>query len=430
VKLFTRKTLVFLLVIGIGTFILGLLLTAHTGSLFDQTTPGSSSFSRSLVGHHALAEFLRQSGVIVLVARNPALLNESRSFPLLLLEPLPPEADLQLEDVSHQASVRRLLRNANRSSAPVLVALPKWRVEPAQMIPGWIRSQHLLPRRGVKNLLWTILTAEDEDASGPPGEDLILRSASIHNPRADLLGIPDPGLHLPDPVQLLSPREGLKPLLWCDEGVLIGMLESGDILISDPDLFNNRGLGRGDHAVILLSLFVDLISANGVVMDESLHGFSSQSSLLQRALSFPLVLVCLHVLLLLLLLAWSLSVRFGAPRQPPPELPPGKELLIDNTSRLLQWAGDHANAYRRYLQINLADVARRYILVDRGWFDEKQLLPNLQQVTDARGLAVDLTKLETATRSDNLSPIEAVRLARRIHAWRRALLGVSAKEDS
>lgn len=429
-KLYNRKTLVFLLVVGVGTFLLGLLLTAHTGSLFEQTTPGSSSFSRSLVGHHALVEFLRRSGLTVMVARDPALLTESRAFPLLLLEPLPPGADLKLADASHQARVRGLLRSARRSDAPVLAALPKWHVEPAPFIPGWIRSQNPLPLRGVENLLGAILKSEDQEPSGPPGDKLVARSSAVHRPNAEPLGIPSPRLELPDPVQLLSVRKAVEPLLWCDEGVLIGRLESGDYLISDPDLFNNRGLARGDHAVLLHALLADFISARGVILDESLHGFASRGSLLQQALRFPLALVSLHVLLLLLLLAWSLSVRFGACLTPPPELPPGKELLIDNTSRLLLWAGNHADASRRYLQINLADVAQRYVLAGRGPVDEQQLLPNLQRVTDSRGLAIDLERLASASRSKGLSPADAVRLARRIHAWRRALLGAPGKEES
>jgi hypothetical protein len=53
----------------------------------------------------------------------------------------------------------------------------------------------------------------------------------------------------------------------------------------------------------------------------------------------------------------------------------------------------------------------------------------LQELTNSRGLGIDLKKLERVTRADGLRPADAVRLARKVHAWRQAMLGDHTRRE-
>ncbi len=443
---FSNKALVAILAVGLSTFALGLVLAAFSPDVFGQRSPGNDSYSHSLVGHRALTEFLKRSGLAVVISRNADWHRANRAFPLLLLEPersveksLADLLDGQGEDAPHGLDrftrLSELIASARSADAPVVVALPKWSYRPSRDKPGWITSAKLLPPKTVERLLGEVIQAADR-----PTEDVhlqgeqaasalkVVRVAGPDDPRAEELGLPAPALDLGDQVQLLGHHPDIQPLVDTAQGVLIGRLPNGMIAISDPDLFNNRGLGRADHAALIHGLLTDVLQAEGVVVDETLHGFTSGESLLGRALSFPLVVVSIHALLAMFLTAWAVSGRFGKALSPPPALPPGKRLLMDNTSRLLLAGGEHADALRRYLRVTLSRLARRFALSGatdvgkKGFVIERDLVPQLQALSDARGVSVDLAGLVRASRNKALRPAESLRLAQRIYTWRAALL--------
>jgi hypothetical protein len=450
---FSSRTLVALLAIGLLTFGLGLLLAAFGPDVFEQRSAGNDSYSRSLVGHRALTELLRRAGLVVVIGRQADQHRANASFPLLLLEPEPARApsleelvfDHQtgpMSDLDREQRLRGLIQTAQSQGAEVLVALPKWKVVDSLRTPGWIESQRLIPISQVETLLADLIRAEqrrDEEVeyqgSDQPSAVAVklTRTPVMRHLRAPELGLDAPRVDLGENAQLLSATEGLTPLVECEQGVLVGELPGGVTLISDPDLLNNRGLGQGEHADLLLALLRDRFAAQGVVIDETEHGFVTGETLLARAMRFPLVVIVIHALIAMALAAWSLGLGFGRPRTPPPQLPPGKQLLIDNTARLLLAGGDHSEALRRYLRVSLSRVARRFSLGTapspgrRGLEPEQALLPQLQAIGDARGQRVDLAGLMAASRDPSLRPNEALRLARRIHVWRMALQGAAAK---
>ena len=174
---------------------------------------------------------------------------------------------------------------------------------------------------------------------------------------------------------------------------------------------------RGDHARVLWALLVGHLGAQGLVVDETLHGFEAESNLLSHVFTFPLVLVTLHVLLAGLLAAWALGRRFGAPRKPPPGLPPGKRLLLDNTASLLLAAASPGDSLRRYLHVNMMAVARRFALPEGS--SQHDLLERLQELNRVRGHDLDLKKLSLLVDNPLMRPAEAKRLALKIHAWRQ-----------
>ncbi len=451
---FSRRGLLAFGVFALGTFGLGLGLAAFSGDLFGHASYGADTYSRSLVGHRALAELLRRTGLGVVQGRTPGETRARARFPLLSLEPElsdPPEpgspGSRALVDLDRERRATALYAQALGAGAPVVLALPKRSVRPSPDIGGWIASEELLPdeaaMRPLARLRAALLAAppaEAEDAGEEGGATAPQRSAEpapgAEPPRivrvqesgacrAAPLGLAEARVQPDGPLQLLRPERGLEPMAECEAGVLIGRLARRDgppvVVVSDPDLLNNRGLARGDHAALVRAL-LDTLDAAGVVFDETLHGHVSGQGVLARALSFPLGLVSAHAALAFLLFGLCVSARFGRPRPAPPALPPGKALLIENTAELLRAHSDHRAALGRYLEGVLQELGRRYGGRGTGPSPERTLLERLGALGRARGVQEDPAELVRAAHAPGLRAPEALRLARRVHAWRAALL--------
>jgi len=418
---FSNRTLVAIVAVALVTFVLGLVLAAFSGDLFGRLSADHNSYSWSLIGHHALTRFLERTGINVVVCRNSGLYRSGSAFPLLLLEPVRcsdatdppprPEAGSRLKTV---------LDNARETGATLVLAFPKYEVSPSKDEPRWISHCNLITSKKLE-----AFAHENDLFAYTPDGILTSRHASLHNVNGGPLGIERPAVEINVSAQILNAKAFTEPLLWCDEGVLIGRITRDDdpariYLVSDPDLFNNDGLGRGDHAVLIHSLLAGELGVEGVIIDESLHGYSSGDSLMPRIMSFPMVLIVIHTLLAVSLLAWSASRRFGKPLEPPPALPPGKVLLLDNTARLLLSAGNHSAAVQRYLQVTMASAAGRFFLPEGT--SRSSLMKQLKTLAEMRGLPFDLEDINREARNKNLGPAGALRLAHRIHSWRAALM--------
>jgi|GEM_PF-3153488 len=460
-SLFSRRTLITIFALGAVTFLIGLLVTAFGGTIFGEFSAHNDTYSRSLVGHHAFTAFLKQSGISVVVSRNTALYEQNTAFPLLLIEPVRTEdwpcslhgasgsdrsgEEQELDDgrsvsatpeeeTGEEAGVEKPTRTAekliaiidaaSRVGRPVVLVLPKWAAMGSTSRPGWIEAEWLLP---VDFVAQTMIFAEGprSDETDRADDPPVLHCAGLSSLRAEPLGRAAPCVDLGKTAQVLSAALPCEPLLWSDEGVLIGRYEFEDrnipiVVVSDPDLLNNRGLGRGDHASLLHSLISGHLNAEGVIIDETLHGYKSDDTILKRAFSFPLVLLVIHAALLLALTLWAIVPRFGKELPPPSEVAPGKDLLIDNTAKLLLTAGNHTFALHRYLESTLAVLKRRFYL-PQGTSLEAVIL-HLQGITDMRGISLDVAKLIKAARSPSLTHLHALRLGCKIHAWRERLL--------
>jgi hypothetical protein len=404
---FSRRTLGWIIGSVAVSFAVTLLLTIRAETVDRRPPPENNSFSYSALGHNAVVEFLERIRIVVLSSRSPSGGDIGPQRPLVLAEPNP------REPVWDRERLRELADRATSRKAPLVLVLPKWRAgAPRKDRPEWLERVRI----------WSKPAA--------------LRAASALHP--SLVGISIRRVRQVrrcssasenfavqvDPLQLLEPSPNMTALVSCGSGVLVAEWAATDaspriLVISDPDLLNNQGLGRADHAQMIYQIFKRDLGATGAVFDETIHGLTRTPGLLVEATSFPLVLAVLQGLVLLGIVLWAGMGRFGKPLPLSLGLAAGKEILIDNTAKLLENGGHAADGVVRYFRQVTRAVAAHYFLPPD--LPDNERLAKLQQITNARGVRMHLADLEqTLLHLPAGRPGEdlAVRYARRLHEWR------------
>jgi hypothetical protein len=405
---FSRRALGWIVGAVAGSFLISVLLGVFGKDLDRRPTPGPNTFSYSALGHKGFADFLRSMGLGVASRQSPAGGGLGPAHPLIVAEPSSAGED-RLKD---------LLREAGNAKAPLVLVLPKWYPflsDPKK--PEWLSRVDLRSLRDAEAAAGPLL-GEEED------EENKKKRLAADRFKGGLRCSPGSGEELrieADPVQLLKPDPRLEPVLGCPGGLLIARLkaERPVYLVADPDLLNNQGLGRGDNAAAVYRFLVSSLGATGVVFDETIHGFNRTPGLLAEALRFPMVLGVLQSLLLLGVVLWAGMGRFGKPLPAAPGLAAGKEILIDNTAKLLAGGGYAGDSLLLYFRQTTRAVAAHYFLPPD--LRDGERLDRLDRLTRASGRRSDLAELEKGIH--NLPPgrrgeEEAARLARRLYDWR------------
>jgi hypothetical protein len=139
---------------------------------------------------------------------------------------------------------------------------------------------------------------------------------------------------------------------------------------------------------------------------------------------FPFVIATAQGLIALALLLWATLARFGVPQSAPPALRAGREGLLQNMAKMIEFTGHQQVMIARYIRETVRDVARQ-LHAPRGLSGEA-LMAWLQRVGAARGTDVDCgavvrrsAELGEGRRRD-LAPL--IRLARDIHRWKGEVL--------
>ena len=373
------------------------------------TTASPSAYSHSALGYEALSESLSESGMRVLVSRWHSGRRATPTTAVLVLEPLNEYGDEFLE----------VLSEADGKGAPVVVGLPKWEGQPTSN--GWVSTVALRPTIDSVAVL-SILAGE----SLPEG--VIYRAdAETSLTCTAAFGSPEI-LHS---LQLIDPGQAgfITPVITCsDGGILVGRTAYGTAgqawVVADPDLWNTHGLARPANPPVAETLLKKGLGANGVILDETVHGFEHPPSIWQELTTFPLSLFSAHLAGLFLLSVFAAAARFGAPQSLPPRIPPGKGALIENTARLLDMGGHRAATIQGYLRDTVRRLAQRLSLpTGLTW---PQQLDHIQQHCIAHGLTARPAELHAqaaALPEKNCSPRRALALAHRIRAMRTEITG-------
>ena len=405
---FSRRAIAWIVASVAASFVAAVLLGVYGADLERRPTAGTNTFSDSALGHRAAAELLRALGFAVRSRQAPAGGLGPRS-PLILAEPYPDRVRLQA-----------LRDEARARAAPLLLVLHKWRPGAARTDkPEWLAEVDLLSESDVLGRVRAVgIVASDWVLKRYAGK-LRCSAAWRHgDPPVDFqVDVP--------PAQLFAGMASdFGPLVICPGGVLVARRQATAtepqlVLVADPDLLNNHGLGRGDNAAVVYQLLTRGLGATGVVFDETVHGFNRTPGLFAEALRFPMSLGVLQSLLLLGIVLWAGMGRFGKPLPASAGLAAGKEVLIDNTAKLLASGGEAGDSLARYFRQTTRAVAAHYFLPSD--LPESERLARLQRLTDARGGRLSLAELERSIYrlpDGRRGGEPAQKIARRLHQWR------------
>jgi hypothetical protein len=304
------------------------LMMRDTARTHHPDEAGPTVYSRSAIGYATLYHTLQDLGVSV--SEGTSLSGPPLSTSVVVIA----EPNRDDEVLAH---VRGVL-----STAPaVLLVLPKRRGSPDQRQPGRLRSTELLPVAEAERILALV------DPGATLSREIGATSWSMRPPVTSA----SPDVRFPQ----LAHSWRMRPFVSAQGGILAGELRVGTnriVVVTDPDLFENHGLLRGNNALIAVSLIRDLRGRGRgpVVFDEAAHGYiSSNFGALRVLFEFPFVLVTVQLAIATGLLFWSAAARFGAPSSRAPSLGLGKQSLIESGSRLFASAAQPrflADSYR------------------------------------------------------------------------------------
>lgn len=119
-------------------------------------------------------------------------------------------------------------------------------------------------------------------------------------------------------------------------------------LVHRPEFLTNRLLKEDDNGLVLCRLAEAMLEdrPGDIGFDEFFHGLRERPGVTRLLLTPPTVWVTVEALLLLVLVLWRNTPRFGPLRPPAALTRRSKEEYLDAVAVLLQRKGDHAESYR------------------------------------------------------------------------------------
>jgi hypothetical protein len=376
------------------------------GELSGADSVGPSTFSRSAIGHAGIADVLTQLAIPVVKSRSSSLDKLSPGSVLVIAEP---RRNGQSED-----AIRTLLK-----ARTILLVLPKWTGEPSDQKSGWLRE---VGERSLLDAQWALnLIAPRGEVVREKGNLQWSTNTPQITPHADV------------PVQVVR-GDRLRPIVGATEGMLVGEISDRDrkvCVLADPDLISNHGLAREGNAAAALALIKALRNGDGsVVFDETVHGFVVRPvSPILLVFRFPFVVATVQGFLAVALLLWATLGRFGAPQTAPPALRAGREGLLANMAKLVEFTGHQSVMVKRYVQGTVREAA--LALHAPRELSDAGLVAWLTRVGLARGVATDLDAVliqaAAAGTARRQNPTALVRLARAIHQWKGEIVDGRSK---
>ncbi len=393
----SRRVTAWLLAVGVVSFTCAVLLSMFGGGLGPGPSAGANGYSVSAIGHRALAETLRSLGIQVVLSRHRSAQRAGSAALLVVAEP-----QLSSEDAKD-------LRTEFAAADTILLVLPKWRGRAGALNPLWVERTRLLPETTVERVLRAV--ASDASITRIPGSLTFsaygLQGSVGSEVEAQVINSP-----------------AMEARIRAGGGILVGEVQTGTgqriVVVSDPDILSNHGLGRDDNAAIVVSLIEELRPPGApVIFDEVVHGFARRPSVWQPLFEVPLVVPTALAGIAVAFALWGGTGRFGGPIPVPKRLRAGKRDLIANAADLLALGGHHRETLQRYFAITLRGVAAR--LNAPSGLDQWKMMDWADRLAQRRGLACrirplgdELKKLTAASRFD---ADRALYLAARLHRW-------------
>ena len=415
----------------VGSLLLTLLFKANPEALGGPRSAGSDSYSYSLLGYRAWAEVLERSGFEVTRRRTRTLSHLDSQTVVVVGEPY----DFQVDSLEMDSETAGHLGAVAEREARVLFILPKWSGAEDIAKPGWLHRMERVPERTVRRVASAFGFDSLKLADVPAGAtrfatawgesltvDVPALRASLRNPSSQAVVWRDSLVLLSQ--HTIVVEDSLLIDADKDEEPVYGIRSrhATVYLLADPDLLNNRGLARADHALLLRRFLQDEAGARRVVFDETTHHGALQGSLAAASLKFPLVLILIQSVLLLGFLLWGQATRFGAPRALPPA-PVTRTALVDATAELIAAAAWPAQTLQLFWFEVAREVASRCGLPASSHRDSVAALSELARRRGVRGDAVQLDRdVEVIQRGDQDNARSVLELARSIQDWHRGMV--------
>jgi len=339
-------------VIMAGAFF-GVTLAYMGAALFEQPTRAdnfTNGFSTSPAGHSALIELLRENGREVEAGHSKLRLPEwdgRDTDTLALLQPGPEYID------RFHGEFRELFATAREAECSLLLVLPKRVYEEADEQPedgDIVLWEDVHPLEAVQGVL----------ASAGFGDALSVQRIERAGLSLEWSGS-SRTTTMAGPVQVFRTARGrlgseFETLATVDGAPVIlrystrsGVQTGGVFLVSDPDIFTNRYIDQPGAASIVIELFSKTPQGGAVLVDEDLHGFSTDASLEYLATTPPGLWVTLSVVLLLGVFGWRQATVLR-PLSAEAQDRRARKFSIEGLARMMERAGDHDKAYRRIMR--------------------------------------------------------------------------------
>lgn len=388
---FTRRAALVIAGVGVLAFIAMLVLGAYAPDLKSGKNGGAHALSNAVTGFSGIVRLAEATG------RNPEIIRAVADLDSEDLAVITPErGDADLTDII-----------AARRAKVTLLVLPKWDTVGDRRRPGWVRVSGIRPTTDTARVL----------APAKPLQVRVVRGDGA------LVTVPD---HAPADMRFTSPRalqtvaaRDLKPIVADRSGrIVLGQFGSEPLyVLADPDLLNNRGMGRERQARAALAMldFLNVTDAERVLFDVTSNGLGRSRSPLKLLFEPPFLGVTLAIAAALLLAGFQALTRFGAPRRPERAIRFGKAALVDNTAALVRRAGREVELGQRYAQVARRRAAA--LLRIPAGLTEVELDERLDAVPTAGPRFSDLTgRAERAATKDDL-----IVAAKGLHHWFKEL---------
>lgn len=335
-----------------GGVIIGLTLVVFVLAIFDvplKPDNYTNSYSTSPGGHSALVELLRNNKRQVRTTSGTLTApeeNGDQTETLVLLEPR-----RRFVDDFNEEFVG-LFQSARAEHTSIILSYPKREYREADEQPG----------DGGIVLYEGLVSTDDVESIHDDSRFTQWFNIKRRKGPLDIRWYDDSvSVTIDDPVQVFTVPDRwateLEVLAETADGepVVVRWLEDewrdrgGVTLVSDPDFLTNRYIARPGAGEFAMKIF-ELTPRNGaIVIDEDLHGFSSDASLEYLAATPPGLWVTLSVFALLVIFGWRQATVLR-PRDAEPQDRRARKYAIEGLARMMERAGDHHKAGHRVLE--------------------------------------------------------------------------------
>lgn len=385
------------LLIALAVMVIGALILwfyTQTRTSHEAQLPGPSSFSRSAIGYAGIADILQTLGVHVVKARN----DTERATNGLTIIAEPYYADAENLKVRLQAPA-------------VLLILPKWYGRQSDWSKDTVETAYLShsAQSTAKHVSQnSTINYVDKNESWP-----VNNFPSKPN--------------LKHKIQLIKATD-IRPLIASPDGILLGEIKDGNKItwvLSDPDILSNHGIK--DNAQLAIEILQYMRQQqNTIIFDETIHGFANANpeSPPIAMFQFPFVIVTVLGAVMVVLLLWATIGRFGPPEKPPVPLTAGKQGLVENVARLMDFGGHHKRMAHRYVEATIQDAGRQ--LHAPKELEGNELVAWLTRLGRARGTSEDcsaiLKRAHRLLKSKRRDATAFVTLAKDIYRWKQEII--------